>query len=106
MTRLYIREWRHYRGQHVKGGKITQEQLAALSDCSTGTISRMENGKQNYTRDNLVAIARALDCEVAELFSRPPLDDEVALQRRISKMTPDALKLAARIIAALDEEAA
>lgn len=65
----FIREWRKYRG-------FTLERLAEKIGMSPGNLSNIETNKTPYDRDNLHAIAVALDCELADLLTRDPNDPD------------------------------
>ena len=51
-----------------KDRKITQEQLAELVGIDPKNISRIENGNNYPTSENLTSIAKALQVEIYELF--------------------------------------
>lgn len=51
-----------------KDKKITQEQLAELVGIDPKNISRIENGNNYPTAENLTSIAKALNVEIYELF--------------------------------------
>jgi transcriptional regulator with XRE-family HTH domain len=59
-------------GQRIKElretKKITQEQLAELIGVETNTLSRIENGINFTTFDNLKKLADFLDVEIKDLF--------------------------------------
>lgn len=67
--KLYIAEWRKYRG-------MTQEQLAERVGQSVSNISQLERGLQGYSQEGLEAIADALNCEVGHLFMVDPTKDD------------------------------
>ena len=48
--------------------KITQERLAELIDIEPNNVSKIENGKNYPSPENLAKIARALNIEIHELF--------------------------------------
>ncbi len=48
--------------------KMTQEQLAELIDIEPNNVSKIENGKNYPSPENLAKIASALDIEIHELF--------------------------------------
>ena len=56
---------RHLR---VKRG-FTQAKLAELADVDVSYIGMIENANRNITAYTVVRFARALKCEVAEIFS-------------------------------------
>lgn len=106
-VRLYIMEWRTYHGIRAQGRKLSQEQLGERIECSGATISRLERGKTDYYGKILAAVAEALDCEVPDLFRRPPRDEsELEFRRRIDRLTPPGWRQIEHILAAIDKEAA
>lgn len=65
---------------------ITQEKLRELCiqggcNISQSTVSNAKNGKCNLTLSNLIAIAYALECDVAALLSAPPSLCEEEMQK-------------------------
>ena len=67
--RTFIKEWRAFRG-------MSQEHLADLAGMSSGNLSLIERGLQNYTQETLEALAGALKCEPVDLLVREPTDRE------------------------------
>jgi transcriptional regulator with XRE-family HTH domain len=63
--RTYFREWRKYRGH-------TLEVAAELSGMSVASVSAIERGTQNPSNRALDALAKAYDCEPAQLLSLDP----------------------------------
>jgi len=61
MLGLRIKELRKFR-------KMTQEQLAELIDIEPNNVSKIENGKNYPSPENLAKIALALNIEIHELF--------------------------------------
>ncbi|MBQ8460098.1 helix-turn-helix transcriptional regulator [bacterium] len=51
-----------------KNRKMTQDQLAEIVGIDTKNISKIENGRNYPTAENLNAIANALEVDVYELF--------------------------------------
>lgn len=49
---------------------ITQQDLSEATGIDQSSISRMENGKQGISLDNLYQIALALDEPIESFFSR------------------------------------
>lgn len=49
---------------------ITQRELAILSGISYSNISNLENGNRRLNEDNMIKIARALDCNPQDLISK------------------------------------
>lgn len=47
--------------------ELSQEQFAELINLSMRSISQIENGKQNISALNLIAIAKALNIDINEL---------------------------------------
>jgi len=60
-VRLLLKEKRLDRG-------LSQLELAKLSSVSYGYISELENGKKSPTLDTVCKLAKALDCNPAELY--------------------------------------
>src|SRR5215208_521570 len=50
----------------------TQEQLAVYAGSSQPTVNLLEAGKRNPSASTLEKLARALEVEVVDLFSKPP----------------------------------
>jgi transcriptional regulator with XRE-family HTH domain len=48
---------------------LTQEAVAAAAGMSTGNLSLIENGHQNYTQETLESLAGALKCKPEDLLS-------------------------------------
>jgi len=100
-----IRQWRKYRG-------LTQERLIARLEelgvaTSKGSLSRIENGMQNYDAELLKGLADALQCDEADLVMRhPPSKDQMELYTVIRGMAPAQQARALRLLRALAEEAA
>jgi transcriptional regulator with XRE-family HTH domain len=70
MTKLYVAEWRRWRG-------LSQEQLATQSECSVDTIARVEQGKQHPREKTKSRIAEALGLYAWQL-GQPPQDDTLS----------------------------
>jgi len=51
---------------------LSVEELATAAGCSKGHISMIENGHRDARTPTLVAIARALGCEISELMPPEP----------------------------------
>lgn len=51
-----------------KSKKMTQEALAEIIDIDPKNVSKIENGNHYPSAETLVAIAKALDVEIFELF--------------------------------------
>jgi len=52
----------------ARRGQATQEEFARRLGVSRATLTRLENGAQNTTLRTLEQLARALHCDVADLF--------------------------------------
>lgn len=63
--RIYLKEWREYRG-------LSQEALAAKAGVSTALISEIEAGNSGGSPESLEKLAKALQCEVGELLDIKP----------------------------------
>ncbi len=48
--------------------KMTQEDLCGLAEIDRSYLSEIENGKMNVTVKSLVAIAKALECDLGDLI--------------------------------------
>jgi transcriptional regulator with XRE-family HTH domain len=72
--RLYLKE-------HREAAGLSQEQLAERMDTTKATISRIENGKRDYTGGFLEAAAKALGRADASVFYRPP--EQAAIIERL-----------------------
>jgi transcriptional regulator with XRE-family HTH domain len=68
--RTFFREWRKYR-------ELTLEEAAELAGMTAGNISAMERGAQGYTQDGLEALARAYQCEPAQLLMVDPINSDI-----------------------------
>jgi DNA-binding Xre family transcriptional regulator len=66
--RLFIKEWRKYRG-------LSQETLAERTDMSVSNLSQLETNKQGYSWETIQALAEALNCEPGDLFTVDPTKD-------------------------------
>jgi transcriptional regulator with XRE-family HTH domain len=67
--KFFLREWRKYRG-------LTQQELADRAGMTNTAVSHLERGAKGYTQGSLEALARALECEPADLLARDPSSDE------------------------------
>lgn len=63
--RIYLREWRKYRG-------LSTEKLASEAGVSPGLISQIENGESGGSPDSLEKLAIALQIQVGELLDIRP----------------------------------
>ncbi|MDO6642077.1 helix-turn-helix transcriptional regulator [Shewanella sp. 5_MG-2023] len=52
--------------------KISQDKLANLTDIDRSYVGRIDRGEVNITLDKLYAIAKALECQPADLL--PEID--------------------------------
>jgi len=57
---------------------LTQWQVASAAGLQQGTLSKIERGEIAPADAIRIAIARALDSEVVDLFAYPPVTGEVA----------------------------
>ena len=67
--RHFIKQWRKFR-------KLTLTQLAERTGISTGNLSRVENGRQDYNETFLELVADALNTTPASLIMRDPTAPE------------------------------
>lgn len=100
MTRkpFFLKQWREHRG-------LSQDALAARLDTTGATISRIENGKNNFKREMLEELAEALGIEPGDLF-RDPTKPDYELWKIVTGLAPEKQQQALRILRALDEDAA
>lgn len=91
-----IAAWRGYR-------RMTQDDLAEKVGVAGATISRIENGKDNFLFDVFLAIAHALDCSAADLLTRDPNTVADSLYRDLNDMPLADQKRLARFIKAYRE---
>lgn len=71
--RIYFKEWRKHRG-------LTQDQVVARLEihedpnmpATAASLSRLENGKQQYSQRVMEALADIYSCETWELIGRNP----------------------------------
>lgn len=96
--KIYIREWRKYRG-------LTLVRLAERVGMSQPSLSRIERGDQPYSQPVLEALADALSCEPADLIGRlPGAPSELTLL--INRVTPEQLETVTTVLRALITKAA
>jgi SOS-response transcriptional repressor LexA len=67
-------------------GRMTQQQLAERTEIDQGAISRIENGRQGVSDEQMVAIARAIGVHVSEIWAaveevKGVADDHATYQR-------------------------
>jgi transcriptional regulator with XRE-family HTH domain len=91
--KTYIKDWRKFRN-------VSQEDLGAAIGKSGPTVSLLENGKINYTQDNLEAIADHLRCEPADLLNGPPTGPE-DIRDLFSRASPSAQRQILKVVKSL-----
>lgn len=70
LRRLYLKEYRERAG-------LSQDQLAERMETTKATISRIENGRRDYTGGFLEAAANALGLADGSVFYHPPAEGDV-----------------------------
>lgn len=95
--RVYISEWRRASG-------VTQEELAERAEVTGATISRIENGKQNWTIGTLSRIASVLGCRPIDLLAGPPLSSD--LRALVAQAPLETQRQAEAVLRALLRESA
>jgi len=75
----YLRAWRKSR-RKPDGTLLTQGDVAIFAGVSKPTISRIENGSQNYNARILEAYATLCGCQPGDLLSREPFDPDTIYQ--------------------------
>lgn len=48
--------------------ELSQEQLAEKAECHRNYLGAIERGERNLSLTRTIALARALDCKVSDLF--------------------------------------
>ena len=84
LTRTYISEWRKYRG-------LSLRKLAPLVGLSASRISQIEQGNVPYGQRFFERCAKALQCRVVDLLSRPPPGAETKSQDMLADPSHIAL---------------
>lgn len=72
------RPFRHYIEEWMRKRNLTQLDVAARMECSTGTVSKLISGKMALSSKWMAGLAEALEIEVRQLFedpSRPTQND-------------------------------
>jgi len=57
---------------------LSQRGLAMSAGITNSTVADIEKGLQSVSDQTLVALARALKCDVHELFANPPVAKEAS----------------------------
>lgn len=95
--RLFFKDWRKFRG-------LSQERLAERLDYDRSTVSRIERGTVSYTPQFLDGLSVALNCDVADLFTRPPDGNEAEIHDLLRVLNDEKKKQAVRVLKALAED--
>jgi transcriptional regulator with XRE-family HTH domain len=66
-AKIYFREWREWRGP-----EWTQQRLADELGTSKQTVSRIETGARDWSKNYLEAFAYVIGCAPGDPISRPP----------------------------------
>lgn len=80
--KVYIREWLTFRD-------VTQERLAERMDIAKGTLSKLVNGKMDWTPAYLAHAAEALSIDFHDLFRDPKRVTPHDLLRQAILEVPD-----------------
>ena len=90
-SKLYLQEW-------LRKNDTTAEGLADRLNTSKSVISKLANGKQQYTQEWLERIAYVFNCAPTALLRDPNIEsaDEI-----ISKLSPSAKERALKVLKAL-----
>lgn len=100
MPKFRFRAWRKFR-------RLNQTQLAIKCGMSTANYSRIETNAQAFTRDTLLEIAKALECEPFHLVGPfDPGTPEHSLIEELRGMTPDRRARIVRLVRAVIESQA
>ncbi|WP_170973481.1 helix-turn-helix transcriptional regulator [Rhizobium sp. FKY42] len=65
MMRIYLKEWRTFRGYRLK-------QVAALAGYTVQHLSNVENGRGGLSQEAIERLAAVLGCSVTDLMSVDP----------------------------------
>ena len=95
---FFLKQWREHLG-------LSQEALGNRLDTTGATISRIENGKNNFKREMLEEIADALGVEPGDLY-RDPTKPDYQLWKILTGMPPEQQRQALKIIQALEKDVA
>jgi len=88
----FLHQWRRHRA-------LTQQQLAERAGLSHSTVSRLENGNADLTRNAAALLAAALLIDIADLFRDPSDPHGVwSLARNLTKLPPDQRRMVETII--------
>lgn len=85
-------------GLRIKGirkkHKISQEQLAEMTNLNQRTVLRVENGQTLPTLDTLYKIAENLDCSILDFLSISMSRKEILeyINKKLNTFTDDELK--------------
>lgn len=91
--RNLFRKWRDH-------CQLTQDQVAQRTGLPKSTVSKLENGKMEYTQGHLEALAHAYGVEPADLIGRlPGAPQELTLL--VSKIPPENREAAITVLKAL-----
>lgn len=90
-SKLYLHAW-------LSKKEITAESLAEKLNTSKSVISKLANGRQQYTQEWLERMAFVFECEPTALLRDPEIEsaDEI-----VSKLSPEAQRRAIKVLKAL-----
>jgi len=71
---FFFREWRLH-------AKLSQKQLAKRVGMTAATVSRIETGMREFSREYLVKFANAVNCRPGDPINRPP--DKISIDEII-----------------------
>lgn len=90
-SKLYLHEW-------LKKRNLTAEGLAEQLDTSKSVVSKLANGRQQYTQEWLERIAFALNCDPIALLRDPSHE---SADDFLAGLTPDERERALKVLKAL-----
>jgi len=90
-SRLYLHEW-------LRKKQLTAEGLAERLNTSKSVISKLANGRQQYTQEWLERISFALNCEPTALLRDPDCESADEILNRLPK---EARERALKVLKAL-----
>lgn len=91
-SKLYLHEW-------LRKKELTAEALAEKLNTSKSVISKLANGRQQYTQEWLERMAFVFNCQPTALLRNPEIEsaDEI-----IEKLSPEAQTRALKVLKALN----
>jgi len=90
-SKLYLHEW-------LKKKQLTAEGLAEKLNTSKSVVSKLANGRQQYTQDWLERISFVFNCDPVALLRDPDCESADEILKKLDK---DARERALKVLKAL-----